>query len=667
MITWRGRATTGELQQPLLSAGAALAISLLPHAFVMPAWISLLAIGCAVYRWQAERRRWRLPATLVRAILAIAALVLILASFRGLNGVEPGSALLAVMAALKLLETHRRRDLFVVLLVATFLTLATLLRDQAVWVFGYLLLAATTIVCAWVQVAREGPVLSYRASLDITRRLLLPAIPLVAAFFVLFPRIPASLWGLPGTGGGSATTGISDTMTPGDISRLVQSNDLVFRARFVSETPTLAQMYWRGPVLETFNGRTWSGRIRRPRAEVFAANDPSEAIDYALTIQPSPQRWLFGLDVVTEVERDATDLNSVNELRSRRPLNNTEVIRMRSIPGSAIREDLNPVVRELLVRTNPERNPRSKAFAKEMRAGLTTDQEFITRVLEMFQDQAFFYTLEPPTLGSNSVDEFLFESRRGFCSHYASAFATLMRAADIPARVVLGYQGGELNPLIGQWQIRQSNAHAWNEVWLPTQGWVRVDPTAAVSAARIAAGLDAALAESGERRSFFAWDMALAERIQLSWDALNARWDEWVLGYGPNTQKAFMEWLGLSNPDWRSLAAMLGAVTVIILGFIALLIRRAYGRQATDSAEHHYRRALRTLGINLPRSASPALIRNAITERYPNIDADARVMIDAYQSLRFANSGSLDGFRASIVNLVGAARRERATTTTPPE
>jgi hypothetical protein len=269
-------------------------------------------------------------------------------------------------------------------------------------------------------------------------------------------------------------------------------------------------------------------------------------------------------------------------------------------------------------------------LARQMRSSAGSDPSFINEVLNMFREQEFFYTLQPPMLGNNAVDRFLFETRRGFCEHYASAFAVMMRAAGVPSRVVLGYQGGEMNRMGDYMIVRQSDAHAWTEVWLPDQGWRRVDPTAAVAPERIEAGMSAArFGEAGAR-----WGLTAPARwlysLGLTWDALNAKWNGWILGYGPENQGRFMEWLGMDEPDWRKMALTLLAVVLLLISGISFALLRRYRPPRKDEAALLYERFIRKVSVG-PRTgetpqdyagrlaalkAAPLDQVNTVTERY---------------------------------------------------
>jgi len=241
-----------------------------------------------------------------------------------------------------------------------------------------------------------------------------------------------------------------------------------------------------------------------------------------------------------------------------------------------------------------------------MRNAAGSDSAFIESVLMRFHEQEYYYTLDPPPLGSNSVDRFLFDTRRGFCEHYASAFAVMMRAAGIPARVVLGYQGGELNPMGGHLIVRQSDAHAWTEVWLEGVGWRRVDPTSAVAPERIEVGRGGSMIDGVGAAWGFDMPSALLHKMSLYWDAMNATWNEWVLGYGPENQNKFMEWLGMDDPDWRKMMLTMIAVVIGLVLLVSLALSLRYRPPKRDRAAILYKKFVRKTGIEPATGETPA-------------------------------------------------------------
>jgi transglutaminase-like putative cysteine protease len=328
-------------------------------------------------------------------------------------------------------------------------------------------------------------------------------------------------------------------------------------------------------------------------------------VRYQITMEPTRQRWVYALDIPHGWNLENSFMGQQHQLASTKPVDQRVAYSAVSYLQYRIDPLLQAWTREWYLRVPEERNPRTAALAREMRLRAGSDRQFIEDVLRRFHENAFYYTLRPPPLGSNPVDDFLFETRRGFCEHYASAFAVMMRSAGLPARIVLGYQGGEINPLGAYMIVRQSDAHAWTEVWLEGRGWTRFDPTAAVAPERVESGMSGArLTGIGER-----WGLAgspqLLHRLVLAWDVFNARWNDWVLGYGPEKQRSFLQTLGMERPDWRRMMLTLLAVLAILVSVVSLLLLRRYRPPRKDAAARLYAKFTRKAGLRPARGESP--------------------------------------------------------------
>ncbi|MEO0996855.1 MAG: DUF3488 and transglutaminase-like domain-containing protein, partial [Pseudomonadota bacterium] len=487
---------------------------------------------------------------------------------------------------------------------------------------------------------------------------------LLLVFWVLFPRVPGPFWAVPKEQS-AAVTGISDTISPGDISQLSESDAVAFRVRFDGASPPRSQLYWRGPVLQAFNGRSWTvASIGQDPPARNAVQPLASPVTYTVALDPTNQRWLFALDMPVEWDLPAARMVSSQQLVTWRPIEDRTSYTATSYLTYRVNGPTRDAVRRSNLKLPPGRNPEARAFAESLLAQSGGDPgSYVAAVLKHFRDEPFFYTLRPPPLGADSVDEFLFGTRRGFCEHYASSFAFLMRAAGIPARVVVGYLGGEPNSYGDYWMVRQSDAHAWTEVWLAERGWVRIDPTAEVSALRIEAGLDAALDAIGERRGSRLFDVRLMQNLELIWDTVNARWDEWVLGYGPETQRRFLQWLGMRDPSWQKMVAWLGALALFMLAVLTWRLARRFRRADPDAALRIYRRTTEALAPGTAATVSPERLHRDLVERYPDLAAQLRRFTDDYLSLRYAGDGSVETLRASAQSLSRAAAAAPATTT----
>jgi transglutaminase-like putative cysteine protease len=611
-----------------------------PHVGFVDHWVMAGLGGAMAWRLGAARRGWPLPGTLLRAALTLAGSFAVAFSYRRISGLDAGTALLILMLALKLLETHTTRDRSIVILIAWFVLFAGFLREQSVASVPQLAAGVLAGILALLQSARPSGLLSPAAALRLTGRLLLHALPLALALFLLFPRLPGPFWALPAPGG-SGRTGLSDQMNPGDITSLAQSDEVAFRVRFDGPAPRPAELYWRGPVLERFDGRRWrtvpdSARERLPPLRNYApAPGPDQrAFSYEITLEPNGQRWLLPLETPLSWDAPESELAGTLELMRNRPIDRRLAWTGRSVATGSFRDPRPPGKQDLDLATGT--NPRSAALARELRAASTSDSDYLRRILRLFREQEFFYTLQPPALGEQPVDDFLFGTRSGFCEHYASAFAVLARAAGLPARVVAGYQGGERNPVADYWIVRQSDAHAWTEVWLDGS-WVRYDPTAAVAPERIASGLDAALPERSGATLPLLGKGAWLERVALSWDAVNATWDRWVLAFGPDQQAALLAGLGIASPSLRDVALSCAiTVSVVLLLFTVFGLRG--NRVRPDPVEEDWGRLCRQLGKQVrPRSAAegPAEYAAAVAALRPDLATPVLSLAALYLRLRY--------------------------------
>jgi transglutaminase-like putative cysteine protease len=579
-----------------------LTLSVLPHVPHIRLWILLLAAGAAALRIVTEVKHWNLLPRWLRSVLAFVALLAVLLDYRTLNGIDAGTALLIIMAGMKLLETRTVRDLTVIVFLAYFALFAAFLYNQSMLNLPYMLVTAWLLTVTLMRIHQTTTAMSVREAVGITGKMFLQSLPLAFLLFLLFPRLPGQFWAVV-PARGEATTGLSDEMSPGDVSDLSVSSELAFRARFVGTMPPPPQRYWRGPVLHDFDGRTW----RRPRTffleQKVAAAGPT--YDYELMLEPHQRRWIFALDVPTAwPARKASRLSDL-QLWSEQPISTLTSFRLESATTYTVSEPLPNLMRQTDLRLPGGRNERSIALARDLRANAGSDEAFIAAVLAKFRDEEYFYTLEPPRLELNSVDDFLFNTRRGFCEHFASAFTVLARAAGIPARVVTGYQGGEYNPMSGYLLIRQSEAHAWSEVWLAGRGWVRVDPTAAVAPERVQRGVEAALAEGGESLpGALLRQSALLSQLRLAWDAANTFWNNQVVAFGEQQQRWLLERLNLGDGDWEQLGIALVLALVAFFAAMSAYLGWRFRPRGKDQLAQIYDQLCRKLARRgLPRAA----------------------------------------------------------------
>jgi len=527
-----------------------LALAVAPHVNELPIWLAPTFFAIAAWRGSIAIRQQPLPPRWLLFMLALLATAGVLISYKSLLGRDPGVALLTAMTACKLLETRGLRDGVVLVFLGYLLVMSTLLYSQEIPMVAYLLVVVTLMLASQMLIHRQHAGLTALAPLRLAGKMVLVALPVMLVLFVLFPRIPGPLWGLP-KDAHKGRTGLSGQMEPGTISELIQSGEVAFRVRFTGDIPSPRQLYWRGPVLWNFDGRRWTRRNELPFKQPLPLIPEGPALDYTVLLEPSNRRWLLALDLPASLPPHAGMTRSFQVLREQ-PVN--EVYRYKISSYLQYRTGaLTASERFLGLRLPSQSNPRAQELAEEWRARDPRPEALVNAALTLFREQSFFYTLSPSLLGFHSVDEFLFRTREGFCEHYASAFVFLMRAAGVPARVITGYQGGQRNELGEYLIVRQSDAHAWAEVWLDGRGWVRIDPTAAVAPNRVQQGIYAALADTdtlpflSRRGGDYEW----LRRLALNWDTLNIEWNEWVLSYGPDRQKEFLSGLGFGAVDWR--------------------------------------------------------------------------------------------------------------------
>ncbi|MGE0370268.1 MAG: DUF3488 and DUF4129 domain-containing transglutaminase family protein [Gammaproteobacteria bacterium] len=624
----------------MLATGA----TMLPHLPHLPPFIPLFCIVFALWRWMSAHYAWALPGTAVRTLFTLAALSGVFLGFGTVFGRDAGTGLLAIMLGLKLLETRCYRDAVVVLFLDYFLCVAVVLYSQSIPGLLYLSLVLVMITAAMIELNQPARGAPLRSLLRRSGALLLQAIPLTLLLFVLFPRIPGPLWGLPQDGGGTA--GLDDSMSPGSITHLSRSDEVAFRVGFSTAPPPSQLLYWRGPVLWYTDGRNWS--VDRDRTVSPPAAGPGfvpldgETVEYTVTLEPHSRGWMYALDLPLSVPPGAhrtRDLFLVADkpVRQLTRYTITSATYYRTVAPTAAER-----ARALQL---PSANPAARALGAEWRAQAADDMAVVNRALSYFGEEPFFYTLDPPPLSGDTVDQFLFETRRGFCEHYSAAFTVLMRAAGIPARVVTGYQGGEANPLGDYLIVRQRDAHAWSEVWLEGQGWVRVDPTSAVAPQRIEQGIDSILPapQYGLLRDFGSGPFgALWQRSRLAWDTLNNRWNQWVLSYGPENQAAFLARLGLHSWATTALVTLAGAVLLLAALGLALLFRR---RRRIDPALRLYQRYCAKLarrGIVRAPQEGPAAFGARVQRQLPELREAVAFINRLYIAIRYESHYSAD-------------------------
>lgn len=652
--------------RPLVWVCAAFAGAVLLHADRLPAWACVAALALVIWRLVSARGAAWYPGIASRTLLALALVAVVLARFHTLNGLAAGTTLLLLMAALKLLETRGARDQMVMVGAALFLLLAACLDRQDLWRTP--LYALEVWLCCAALAVIGYPQFTATAALRLAGRALLLALPLALLLFVFFPRLAGAFWAIPR--GEEAQTGLSDSMSPGSILKLTANYDPAFRAQFFGPVPPAEERYWRGPVLHDFDGRTWR------TTTLFHARQPLALkgipYRYRVALEPSRRRWWFALDTPAESPDERVLLTADNQLLAADPVVAPVSYEALSYTHTAAVEPLAAGPRRQDTQLPPGANPRTRALAQQLRARSSSEAAFVQAVLDFFATGGFVYSLEPERLGPDPVDDFLFNTREGFCGHYASAFAVLMRFAGVPVRVVTGYLGGEWNPIGGYFVVHQSDAHAWAEVWLAGRGWTRIDPTAVVAPERLRRGIFDLLPDSLTARERLMRASPWLQQLLQRWDAANSWWSEHVVKFDYAHQLDLLSRLGIRAPDartlgWAFIAALCGWLTLI-----AWHVGRGARSAGPDALGGAYLRLCSKLARRaVPRLAHQGPLEFAATVRAARPDlAGAAVLLERYARLRYGapqpgtHTQEVESFRRAVARLqLPRAPRPQAVTT----
>jgi transglutaminase-like putative cysteine protease len=651
----RGAREHSSLLTPrqITNLGVLLVAAQLPQAVHLPIWVAVFGFALVVLRLVLVRRdRLRPLATPARipswalALFALAIAFAIRKSYGYFVGRDPCVAFLFVLVGIKFLEVRTLRDGSLLVCLAIFLLITPFFYSQSMLAALAALPAVLAVGAALESLAHDSaaPPTPWRAAWRRSAAMIAQGLPIAAALFLLFPRLATPLWGLPADR--MAATGLSDRMSPGSISELALNDAVAFRVDFDSTPPPPRARYWRGPVLSLFNGREWRSFSPRLGGRLVTGNAP--AARYTVTLEPNDHPWLFALDFPSGMPDIDQETGTRGNAGGFAGYSREQQLLMRAGITQPLRytiesrlTDSYPVASQqeaILNARPPAGNPRTVAFARSLREQYPDDRHFIGAVLRWFRDEQFFYTLAPPLLEQEPVDMFLFETRRGFCEHYASAFVVMLRAAGIPARVVTGYQGGEINPRGGYMIVRQSDAHAWAEAIIDGE-WHRFDPTAAVAPSRVERGLFSSVA-AGEPVPLFAReDGGWLKSAQLAFDALNHQWRRNVVQFNRDRQRAlFRDWRLDQFDPWQVAVGASAALLAWAGGVFAWFAAR---RKRQERALTLWADACRRLArAGLPRHTheGPLAFAERAASRWPQFAIAFRAMGDSFAALRYGDA-----------------------------
>nr|WP_315488863.1 DUF3488 and transglutaminase-like domain-containing protein [uncultured Rhodoferax sp.] len=596
---------------------AVIAWVIAPQTSKLPLWCSAMAGSVLLWRGYLAARSLALPSRWWLLGLLVIATAATYFTHRTLMGRDAGVTYVVVLLSLKTLEMRARRDTFVVFFLGFFTLLSNFFFSQslltALAMLVGLLGLLTALVNSHMPVGRPPLLLAAKTA----GWMALLGAPVMVALFILFPRI-APLWGMPGDAM-AGRTGLSASMQVGTIASLALDDSVALRIRFEGPTPRTAEMYFRGPVLSNFDGREWSPPqpVLSSRSESLAqlqVQGPS--FNYQVTLEPNNRPWILVLDVAdTKPELAGYRVTMTPELQwiAERPV--SDLVRYTARSHTTFRHGPERRTGGLqeYVALPANFNPRTRQLAADILAepqnrGAETTV-LVNAVLERLRTGGYIYTLDPGIFGTHTADEFWFDRKMGFCEHIASSFVLLMRAMDIPARIVTGYQGGDLNALDRYWTVRQSDAHAWAEVWMPERGWVRVDPTSAVSPGRTGTLTRLAAPRSVITQAILNVNPRFALNLRTLWEAANNRWNQWVLNYSQNKQLELLRNIGFESPSWEDLTYVL--IALVVSASAGGAIWTLWERRRQDPWLRLLREAvlrLRKAGLAIPDTAPPRQI-----------------------------------------------------------
>lgn len=645
-----------KIQPAFLILLLGLLLVLIPHYSHLPIWLSLVTCSLIVWRACYELQLCKIPGKLILFLLTLMMLTGIVFSYHTLIGRNAGSAMLLGLLCLKLFEIKSYRDISIIINLALFSIVINFLFNQSIPVAIIMLFALLFLFTALISFQHDYKkhLKNQPVTIDTIRqkekqhfklalKMLTQAVPFAIVLFILFPRVNGPLWGLP-EDAFSAQTGLSDQMSPGRISQLSDNNSVAFRVKFDSVPPAANELYWRGPVMWHFDGYNWtSPSNERIAISSYEFTALGKKYSYAITLQPHNNFWMFALDIPSTLP-ERTRLSGNMQLLSLQPIQKLKRYKINSYTRYILPAYKNiPTNRYLKLPDSKGTNLKQSRLLMSRLTDRSSPTTTIKNVLNYFSTQDFYYSRSPPLLYDDPIDEFLFETKRGYCEHYASSFTILMRLAGIPARIVTGYQGGEINPIDNFMTVRQSDAHAWSEVYLANKGWVRVDPTAAIPPANIENTADALRLNSNLKKpdNLFktSWLTNQIKQMRYTWDAINNRWNQWILGYNNKRQKAFFAAIGIKEISWQGLSQLLFSILAVLTGILALIIfsNKSKNRNELQTNYFKFLKKLKKKGLTKLNSEGADDFCSRAIIKLPDNKNSIKQITKLYQELRYKN------------------------------
>ncbi len=637
LTKWQHGVASQIPRNSLLMLMAAFTIVIIPHIAQVSPWIIGAGLFCLWWRWRIFIGRSNFLSIWKKALLVIVCGTAVVLSEGVTQNLETWAALLIMAFSLKLLETKTQRDAYIVIFIAYFVIAIEFIFNHSISIVAYELCALILVTAATIGMNQFHTRVEIFKSIKVASKILAQAIPLMIVLFVIFPRI-GPIWAISSPNQ-QARSGLSSEMTPGDIAKLSLSDEIAFRAIFNDAPPATSDLYWRGRVYTNFKNGTWSetdipAKFSNINKIDWASNPETawfipkinktsdESISYTILLEPTHDQWLVGMDLAIPKTRSVGTTWDY-KLINRQPVQSLLKYEVNTYPSAILNTWLPEFLRNLTTQIDKDDNPQTVLFAKNLYADSTNTEDFVEKILEQIRNLPFHYTLEPPTLEkTNSIDQFWFETRQGFCTHYAGATVYMLRAAGIPARMVGGYQGGEINPITGHVVVRQYLAHAWVEYWIPEKGWQRVDPTAAVAPSRIHDGLSAAIPEN-ELDSLSLFSNARINRmpglqkILFLFESIEHRWNLFIIGYNSELQTNLLEkLLGKITAFRIAMVLLIGAfLSTLFVAASLFMSGRNKNRHPVIKTFQHFSTRMAKQGIKRKPHESPALFIERVCQQ----------------------------------------------------
>lgn len=623
-------------QRTLVFLLASIGLMTFPHVFHVPMPIISFFFLLLIWRFVGVWRPEYLPNQVLVLLLLFSGIALLVVMHQGVFGRDAGTAVFVVALGLKLLEIKTQRDLYLIIYLAFIVAASQFLYLQNILMAGYTLLVSISLLGTLICLNSQS--LSNIQSLKVAGKILSQALPLMVILFIFFPRVEAPRWSFLKKNN-QAITGLSDTLEPGSISQLGMSGERVFRAKFSGKIPPQHQRYWRGPVFSYTDGKKWT-QTRNTHFKKFLdkVEFQGTAYKYKVLMEPQTKNWVFGLDMPAFFAKPLYE-NGSHQLLTTKPVHKRVEYSITSYAqyntGYITKTELGD---NLQLPGKPEKN--ISALVTELQGFDAPPEVYIKNLFAHFRQNDFYYTLRPPLMQDNPIETFLFESKAGFCEHYATAFVYLMRVAGIPARVVGGYQGGEYNATGKFIEVRQANAHAWTEVWLSGRGWVRYDPTTAVAPERVEQNINIEQQIANNAVSFapIQLDSQALSYLKMArnvWSSVDYSWHRWIINYDRKHQLGFLADFGIN-----SLKAMLywlvGLIAVVTLFMSIYVLRKQTPK--LDKAQGYYVKACKKLvGIGLVRQDSEGANDFAVRviDKVPQLKDSFMQITQLYVQIRY--------------------------------